>query len=268
LKLATKAQRGGGEAGRPLLPDELRMLLRDKFDDPMLGIYGAHLLLLEKSLDTDLFNTVVANLRALLFEHPDVQALALRSEKPPQAPFNSPPMLSRSWDLIVEASIEQPNIVTPSLARWSSGNFLGEGPWHVGLSVSMVTAELGDLDFSDFEVVLAEELGVMKRIRQILRAEGGPSESIQSPPTSEQLAVRMEELSAGPELSGSVPLATNVPYQGPAQDTIAVKIDRDTLRSMALRFQLPADELRQRIMALENKMERSPAVPNLSVSLK
>jgi hypothetical protein len=81
-------------ASRPLLPDEMRKLFRDKFSNPMLGIYGAHLLVLEKSSDDSLLRDAVGNLRGMLGSHPDVEALALPARLlPPPPTFEQPPML-------------------------------------------------------------------------------------------------------------------------------------------------------------------------------
>jgi hypothetical protein len=256
VRLASRRYRKGSEGEVPLLPDEMRSLLRNKFDNPMLGIYAAHLLLLEKSLDASLFDTVVTNLRNLLGSHPDVEALALRSHAAPQTPFDNPPMLSRSWSLVVEASVERSDIVTSSLTQWSSGNFLGEGPWHVGLSPSTAAAEPDDLNLTDFESALAEEFGVMKRIRQTRQTAQFKLERPESASATEPAGVvYIDDITVEPRRRGE-------------PEPITVEIDRDRLRSLASRFGLPANELKQRITAFESKMDRNSAVPNLSVYIK
>jgi hypothetical protein len=130
---------------RPVFIEELHRILRGKFENPMLGIFGAHLLLVaseqasakaaegarqerlgvktadpqlpEPHFDQDLFDEVVMNLRHLLDDdHPDVEALSLKCGNPAlrtTRPFVIPPMLRRSWSLIVEASNEHPGILPP-----------------------------------------------------------------------------------------------------------------------------------------------------------
>ncbi len=64
---------------RRILSDAFLQILLDwKFDDPMLGLLGAHLLLRDKPEDSDLFKVVTNNLARLLGrDHPDVRALLL-----------------------------------------------------------------------------------------------------------------------------------------------------------------------------------------------
>jgi hypothetical protein len=118
-----------------------------KFENPMTGLFGAHLMLLARETEVEveseesrpgskvkrlrapvefeqgLFDYVVDNLAGLLGpEHPDVTALATRagnkqlSELPPVA---MPPMLWRSWLLLIEASNERPELVPVSTWRRS-----------------------------------------------------------------------------------------------------------------------------------------------------
>jgi hypothetical protein len=127
---------------RPILSGALRDLLTQKFRNPMQGIFGAHLMLLardranasprqsnmakpttvpdpEPPFDPQLFDVVVSNLRSLVgTTHPDVEALSLQCSDPAdraQAVFTVPPMLRRSWSLIVEASNDRPDILDPIL---------------------------------------------------------------------------------------------------------------------------------------------------------
>ena len=110
---------GGGRGA------DLRELLLTKYDDPIAGIIGCHLLL--RALDpaepdpqlTGLFDAAVANLRALVgLDHPDVQALSLRCSDPglrTTEPFTVPPMFSDSWQLITDASYRQPDLVPAAM---------------------------------------------------------------------------------------------------------------------------------------------------------
>jgi len=115
---------------RKVLSTELRSMLRDKFENPILGIYAGHLLLLDASPDLQLLNVVVMNLRALVGDrHPDVEALALRV-KPGPYRFEQPPMLRRSWALVLAASLETPDLAPPgSGAVDAARRMWGDGAW-------------------------------------------------------------------------------------------------------------------------------------------
>jgi len=117
---------------RQVLAGSLREMLNHKFEQPMLGIYGAHLLLLEKELDVALFEVVIKNLRNLLGNsHPDVEALALAtSEDGSSHVFNTPPMLRASWSLVVRATAKRPNLVPlGSMSGQLADCVLGNEPW-------------------------------------------------------------------------------------------------------------------------------------------
>jgi hypothetical protein len=140
------------EEARDALADERKVAselisesLFAKFDNPMLGLFGAHLMLIayeavqeakdEKSrrptkadrvrapvgFDQSLFDHVVFNLRNLLGpDHPDVVALSTKSSDPPPdalAPVVAPPMLWRSWLLLIEASNDSPELVPVAIWR-------------------------------------------------------------------------------------------------------------------------------------------------------
>ena len=100
---------------------QLRDLLLSKYDDPVAGIIGCHLLLraeaagLSDPASRDRFDTAVANLRGLVGpDHPDVEALSLAcAEESLRATrvFTAPPMFSHSWQLITQTSYRQPDLV-------------------------------------------------------------------------------------------------------------------------------------------------------------
>jgi hypothetical protein len=124
---------------RPVLSTDVRTMLRKKFDDPMLGIFGAHLLLLDQDPDLALLSTVVWNLRSLLgysspgFYHPDVEALALRVPglaNPNRQIFATPPMLRRSWTQVLNATLAEPwRVPADSLSSRIAGRIWGEQLW-------------------------------------------------------------------------------------------------------------------------------------------
>jgi hypothetical protein len=124
---------------RQVLPDDIiDEILGGKFEDPMLGILGAHLLLLKAHGEEEVRRVeqslpgILGNLRALLGpEHPDVEALALRLRGADgNFVFRHPPMLRRSWPLVLEATVEKPELVpADSLAARVSDRFLTDAPW-------------------------------------------------------------------------------------------------------------------------------------------
>lgn len=117
---------------RQVLAGKLRDMLDHKFEQPMLGVYAAHLLLLEKELDTPLFEVVIGNLRNLLGDsHPDVEALSLATnESGTSHVFTTPPMLRASWMLVVRASAQRPDLVPiGSLSAQVADCVLGNEPW-------------------------------------------------------------------------------------------------------------------------------------------
>jgi hypothetical protein len=129
-----------------MLPDEvIDRILYGKFENPMLGILGAHLLLKGKKTRLGLLKIVVDNLRRILGEgtHPDVEALALRVEnKKAKYDFDLPPMLRRSWIQVVKSTADNPGLVPlDSFACQNSERMLADEPWLLYLSNNQDTAE-------------------------------------------------------------------------------------------------------------------------------
>ena len=103
----------------------------EQSDSPMLALYGAHLMLLTRDprqyrtarnrpqaatrFDEPRFARIVARLREDLGrDHPDVVALStqLPGSSPERLePVGAPPMLWRSWLLLIEASNDAPDLV-------------------------------------------------------------------------------------------------------------------------------------------------------------
>jgi hypothetical protein len=107
-------------------------LLAAKFTNPMLGILGGHLLLLQKKVDLGLLKEVVQNLERLVPGHPDVQALRYAAGWQGDATFPMPPMLRSSWQLIIDESIEHPEIIPmDSYSARIATRTWGGGAWLV-----------------------------------------------------------------------------------------------------------------------------------------
>lgn len=135
--------------GRTVPGEDRSAMLWEKFENPMLGLYGACLHLRRPRVDVGLMRTVFGNLFRLLGPHPDVLALgwavvarAAAEGHPPaevagvrQAVLNAgaisvPPMLRAGNDAVAAASFTQPGLVAPdSLAERVTTRMLLSGPW-------------------------------------------------------------------------------------------------------------------------------------------
>jgi hypothetical protein len=111
---------------------DLNAMLKGKFVDPMLGIYGAHVLLDRAGTPgqrTDIA-VVVRNLRKLVGDHPDVVALATLAGRTKGLRVTHPPMLMASWRRIVSATATSPLLVPAgSLAERCARRLWGSGVW-------------------------------------------------------------------------------------------------------------------------------------------
>jgi hypothetical protein len=171
---------------RQILSPRLREILGQNLDDPMLGMFGGHLLLLDPEPDLDLLRRIVEKVRGLLGQasHPDVEALALRLE--PSAVthvFENPPMLRRSWTLALAASVTRPELVpVSSAASTVADRIWGEEPWLIwqspprsqadvefGLPMAGVTVEPDEID-----VALRRQLAPLAPSRPATRRGSTP----------------------------------------------------------------------------------------------
>jgi hypothetical protein len=110
----------------------LHRMLRAKLGNPMLGIFGAHLLLLNEKPDRALVGEVATNLRSLIGDHPDVMSLLLYLEDPSarSITFPQPPMLRSSWDIVVESGGPDRRVVPRgSYAFEIGGRLWGSSAW-------------------------------------------------------------------------------------------------------------------------------------------
>lgn len=139
------------EAARTALADERKVAsdalteLLEETDNPMLGLFGAHLMLISRNaklaqredasagrlseravaapveFDQARFDRIVDRLTTMLGpEHPDIVALGTqRSAQDVRElqPISAPPMLWRSWVLLIAASNQAPQLVPISIWR-------------------------------------------------------------------------------------------------------------------------------------------------------
>jgi hypothetical protein len=135
----------GLREGRSVLPDDLlNVLLGAKFVNPMLGIVGAHSLLLRPEPDSRLLDVVLNNLEDLVPGHPDVLALrwiaanraADRSRadaaaaRVPAGGVWWPPMLLPSYRGLIAMDASHRNAIADgSPAELAAANLLVQGLW-------------------------------------------------------------------------------------------------------------------------------------------
>ena len=122
------------QSGRNVLTaNEMIRLLKEKCENPMLLIFGAHLLVRLRPINHPLLNEVIRNLEQRFAFHPDVKSLLLRPGAGTPAPdlaFPEPPMLRSSWDLIVRGSRRRMRLVPPgSVADSVADGLLTTTPW-------------------------------------------------------------------------------------------------------------------------------------------
>lgn len=154
-------------------PNTLRQMLKEKFTDPMLGVLGAHLLLLAPDPDRALVEAVVKNLDILLPGHPDVTALKLwlGQLSPADLSFPMPPMLRSSWSIIVNKTAQTPGLVPAgSYASRAAERVSGAGGWLVWRSPAAVHSEVATIE------PIGDLLNTVRKRLEALSASKSPSE--------------------------------------------------------------------------------------------
>lgn len=131
------------EARSVLPPDKLLSLLEAKFRNPMLGIVGAHALLLRPDRDSGLLSEVISNLETMIPGHPDLIALKqitnsiLSTDKAAASSAIWPPMLLPSYRGLLKRDAEDPSAITDdSLAELVAPMLVQRGVWTTWRPVS------------------------------------------------------------------------------------------------------------------------------------
>lgn len=132
LRLAETA-RAQLMTGRVLKESDLvGALLGGKFEEPMLGLYAAHLLLASEGPDSSLLRTVLGQLDRLIPQVPDVALLRSIVDRTVLDGSWFPPMLRASWDLYLRRSYE-PDLRTQAedsgLLGEISSRVMGQRSW-------------------------------------------------------------------------------------------------------------------------------------------
>ena len=177
VRLTELARQGLVHGRKVVQGDQLNQMLLDKFENPMLGIYGAHLLLAAHRPKHQLINTVVNNLRDLLGLHTDVEALALRNspnEQVNRREFPTPPMLQKSWELIVKDSLRRmATVPAESINEKLTDGLLGSAPWLLYRTPEVQTVQTRgkDLNFAETRRMLEKMVSMGEvKLRENLKA--------------------------------------------------------------------------------------------------
>ncbi len=129
LRTAELARQGLRDRRSAIDAAELKSMLAGKLKDPMLAVYGAHLLVNQPEPDVKLIKSVVGNLQRLIGPHPDVRALKVWLGEDGGS-FSEPPMLKSSWSILVKASATAPELVPRgSLSAMIAESVIAGGPW-------------------------------------------------------------------------------------------------------------------------------------------
>jgi len=226
----TELIRLGLSESRQVLSDRIvDDLLAGKFDNPMLGIYGTHLLLLNKELDSDRLRLIIANLRGLLgIQHPDVEALALKVA-PDDVPhvFDYPPMLRKSWWYVLDATVRKPDLVpVSSFAANMAGQLWGDGIW-----LAWMTPAAGDVSG-----IAGSRQGAERTPQQNDTLGDFTASLLTSAPVREAIA----QIQSGTQASG-----------------VRVTLDDDTARRLVYTLGIP----RANVEDLLDKLNQQPTTP-------
>jgi hypothetical protein len=154
----------------------LNDMLNLKYDDPMLGIYGAYALAADPNVDLSKLARVIQNCRRLVGNHVDLDALAVRLG-PAQArhTFDVPPMLAAGWRLVLHGcQVGTAFVPKDGLASNASCFLWGDGAWTMWRSAELMdempsqarSIQRGDADSTDKKLDLLRQ-----RVRRRARRE-------------------------------------------------------------------------------------------------
>jgi hypothetical protein len=130
LDLAMEAALSGLRQGIDLVSTrQLLGLLDAKSVNPLLGVIGAHALLLHQQPDMGRIGSILERLGPYAGDHPDIAALCTLLGEPVAA-VASPPMLAASCRLLVRADSAQPGTLREgSVAESVAEHLVGRGVW-------------------------------------------------------------------------------------------------------------------------------------------
>lgn len=181
LEVARQALAGGHNVVAGPVMDELLM---GKFENPMMGLVAAHLLLLDAKPNLDRVDHVVGNTGGLVgADHPDVLALRLRVDQLRGRPagglaalleaVRQPPMLRMSWAYLMAA------VASP--AAGGSAALAARRPF------ALATCVVGSTLWLTWEDLPLPEPAEMSAIVPPSTAAGAPPAAPSGPPTIDML---------------------------------------------------------------------------------
>jgi len=166
IGVAELARQALAEGRKGISKPDLDRLLRRKWSDPMLGLYGLHLLLRDENPDLELAGIVIGNLRDLFgMRHPDVEAVAMEVDHLSgrasfAEPLPTPPLLRASWHMLVRASARNPALLPAgSLSGRIGARLWGVGAW-------LIWSVPDEIGHRPIRGPLAPELG--EQLRELL----------------------------------------------------------------------------------------------------
>lgn len=126
-------------------PFHAEKMANGKMANPFLGIYSAHILIKQDKLPEriNFISAIYKKTFSLLGEHPDVMIIGLwlkkndkefdSRDKIPRS-FKNPPMLKASWDILVELSKEDPDLIPiDSFLALTTNCLMHNGSWYTWL---------------------------------------------------------------------------------------------------------------------------------------
>lgn len=214
--------------------EQLDELLREKFFNPIHGLFAVHLLLLKCQPDRKLLDLVANNLAGIVGnDFPDLMALRIASlemdgDKPDLSAMQlfSPPLLRASWDVIAR----YPELLPEgSFVREIASRLLPQGTWLAWKPSPAAKSDLKGLADTllevvhDKKVISSETLGKIEKlvkagisnIRSSKAAEDSPPAPCPPPPEAKSPAPeerRSEQDDASATLATIVNLALRVPW--------------------------------------------------------
>jgi len=257
----TEIARQGLVNRRDVVPlRDVDRLLRGKFNNPMAGIYGAHLSLLSPEPDIRLLDEVVNNLYRLIGDHPDVRALGIYLARMTGktisiTPYSVPPMLRSSWDIVVDETAIRPDLVpVESLAARVSDRLWGFTPWMVWqkpeeLDTHRLIDKTESIGMDELTVKMSKVTANRRMLRTVAQQAGlTPLEenllSYMSDITD--VNTRLESKAEPSNIVGSLPVVKGSPF-----------VENFEQRKIVQKLGVPSSVASAAVESLMSKLERS-----------
>jgi hypothetical protein len=265
---------------RAVVRDEIERMLQSKLENPMLGLFGAHLLLSPSHTPAgtaekthELVRHVVDSLRDLMMiQHPDVEALALSlsGETRNQYRFDAPPMLRQSWGQVIDATNQNPMLVPEgSLSERVSEQLWGPSSWMVWERQSS-TDEQSVIPWLETNVGCAIDTALKATLRKFSRSGGiTPDATLAAlKPVDEAASLSSSAATPHPTAPASVDRANSIPpeWQEYPETLRQILTDDDELKRLAHVSGLPRGKVDRYIAQLQNQFLTTGTAYNTNTS--